>query len=111
MADTMEYGLHFSGDSRSVNLVMQDNVGSEDGAFVIKKVLNTDELMEAGIGSLISRVLASGELLKVSVACLVAMTPEVAYDFQIVGSEGESQCLATLAGPGTVWLQSTSYKA
>lgn len=71
-------------------------------------------LMHAG-GTLMQRTLAPGETLRVDTGCLVAMTPGVQYDMQLVGGikntifGGEGLFLATLAGPGDVWLQSLPF--
>jgi uncharacterized protein (TIGR00266 family) len=71
-------------------------------------------LMHAG-GTLMRRTLQPGETLRVDTGCLVAMTPGVHYDMQLVGGikntifGGEGLFLATLAGPGDVWLQSLPF--
>ena len=47
--------------------------------------------------------------------CLVALTPSVHYDVQFAGNiksalfGGEGLMLASLTGPGTVWLQSLPF--
>lgn len=63
-------------------------------------------------GTLVSRDLAPGELLRVDTGCVVAFTPTVDFDIQFVGGVksalfgGEGLFFATLRGPGRVWLQS-----
>ena len=63
-------------------------------------------------GTLVERELQPGELLRVDTGCLVAFTPNVDYDIQMVGGVksalfgGEGLFFATLRGPGRVWLQS-----
>ncbi|MGA9520806.1 MAG: AIM24 family protein, partial [Myxococcaceae bacterium] len=63
-------------------------------------------------GTLHERELQPGELLRVDTGCLVAFTPNVDYDIQMVGGVksalfgGEGLFFATLRGPGRVWLQS-----
>ncbi len=63
-------------------------------------------------GTLVERELQPGELLRVDTGCLVAFTPNVEYDIQMVGGVksalfgGEGLFFATLRGPGRVWLQS-----
>ncbi|HAQ41422.1 MAG TPA: TIGR00266 family protein, partial [Clostridiales bacterium] len=58
---------------------------------------------------------AYGEILKIDTGCLVAFTDGVDYDVQFVGNVknalfgGEGLFLATLKGPGTVWLQSLPF--
>jgi uncharacterized protein (TIGR00266 family) len=71
-------------------------------------------LMHAG-GTMMRRTLAAGETLRLDTGCLVAMTPSVDYDIQLVGGVkntlfgGEGLFLATLTGPGEVWLQSLPF--
>ena len=63
-------------------------------------------------GTIVERELAAGETLRVDTGCLVALQPSVSYDVQFVGSVktaffgGEGLFVATLTGPGHVWLQS-----
>ena len=66
-------------------------------------------------GTLEQRTLAAGETLRVDTGCIVAMTPGVDYDIQMAGGiktmlfGGEGLFLATLRGPGQVWLQSLPF--
>jgi uncharacterized protein (TIGR00266 family) len=66
-------------------------------------------------GTLMERVLAPGETLRVDTGCLVALAPTVTYDIQYVGKlktalfGGEGIFFATLTGPGKVWLQSLPF--
>jgi uncharacterized protein (TIGR00266 family) len=66
-------------------------------------------------GTLEERTLAAGEVLRVDTGCIVAMTKDVDYDIQMVGGiktmlfGGEGLFLATLRGPGKVWLQSLPF--
>ncbi len=70
--------------------------------------------MHAG-GTIIKKELAPGETLKLDTGCLVALTRTVNYDIQFAGNiksalfGGEGLVLATLTGPGTVWLQSLPF--
>jgi uncharacterized protein (TIGR00266 family) len=63
-------------------------------------------------GTVIEKNLAAGESLRVDTGCLVAFAPTVNYDIQFVGGfknalfGGEGLFLATLTGPGKVYLQS-----
>jgi uncharacterized protein (TIGR00266 family) len=83
--------------------------------FVMQK-LDGDGLafVHAG-GSILRRELQPGETLRVDTGCLVAYTPSVDFDIQYVGKiktalfGGEGLFLATLGGPGTVWLQSLPF--
>jgi uncharacterized protein (TIGR00266 family) len=71
-------------------------------------------LVHAG-GTLLKRTLAPGETLRLDTGCLVALTPSVNYDIQFVGGfknavfGGEGLFLATVTGPGDVWLQSLPF--
>jgi len=66
-------------------------------------------------GMLEERQLAAGEVLRVDTGCIVAFTPTVTYDIEMVGGiktalfGGEGLFLATLRGPGHVWLQSLPF--
>jgi uncharacterized protein (TIGR00266 family) len=83
--------------------------------FVMQK-LDGDGLafVHAG-GSILRRELQPGEVLRVDTGCVVAYTPSVDFDIQYVGKVktalfgGEGLFLATLSGPGTVWLQSLPF--
>jgi uncharacterized protein (TIGR00266 family) len=63
-------------------------------------------------GTLLEKVLAPGELLRVDTGCVVALQPSVNFDIQYVGKiksalfGGEGLFYATLQGPGRIWLQS-----
>lgn len=63
-------------------------------------------------GTLIEKKLAPGEVLRVDTGCLAAFSPSVDYDIQFIGGfknamfGGEGLFLASLTGPGTVYLQS-----
>ncbi len=66
-------------------------------------------------GTLEERTLAAGETLRIDTGCIVAMTPTVDYDIQLAGGiktllfGGEGLFLATLRGPGKVWVQSLPF--
>ncbi len=66
-------------------------------------------------GTIIEKQLKPGETLKLDTGCLVAMTNTVNYNIEMVGDiksalfGGEGLFLATLRGPGTVWLQSLPF--
>jgi uncharacterized protein (TIGR00266 family) len=71
-------------------------------------------LVHAG-GTLVEKLLAPGETIRLDTGCLVAMQPSVHYDIAFVGGiknavfGGEGLFLATLNGPGRVWLQSLPF--
>ena len=66
-------------------------------------------------GTVIRRELAAGETLRVDTGCLAAMDASVSYDIERAGNlksmvfGGEGLFLATLTGPGTVFLQSLPF--
>ena len=63
-------------------------------------------------GTLMLRDLGPGETLRVDTGCVVAYQPSVDFDIEYVGKiktavfGGEGLFLATLRGPGRIWLQS-----
>lgn len=91
-------------------------VGLFGGEGFIMQKLEGDGLafMHAG-GAIIKKELAPGETLKLDTGCLVALTKTVNYDIQFSGDVktalfgGEGLVLATLTGPGTIWLQSLPF--
>ncbi|MDK2892235.1 TIGR00266 family protein [Methanohalophilus sp.] len=66
-------------------------------------------------GTIVRKDLASGDTLRVDTGCLVAFSESVKYDIQFVGGfknalfGGEGVVLATVSGPGTVYLQSLPF--
>ncbi|MFV2007111.1 MAG: TIGR00266 family protein [Longimicrobiales bacterium] len=66
-------------------------------------------------GALIEKRLMPGEMLRIDTGCLVGMSQGVDYDIQFAGGfknalfGGEGLFLATLSGPGTVYLQSLPF--
>ena len=83
--------------------------------FILQK-LQGDGLafIHAG-GSIIKKELKNGESLRVDTGCLVAFSNTVHYDIQFVGGfknalfGGEGIFLATVTGPGTVFLQTLPF--
>ena len=102
----------------SVGIAFQKRlgVGLFGGEGFIMQRLEGDGLafMHAG-GAVIKKELSPGETLKLDTGCLVALTNSVHYDVQFMGNfknalfGGEGLALATLTGPGTVWLQSLPF--
>jgi uncharacterized protein (TIGR00266 family) len=88
-------------------------VGLFGGEGFIMERLQGDgwAFLHAG-GTILQRDLAAGEVLRVDTGCVVAYQPSVNFDIQFVGKVktalfgGEGLFLATLRGPGHVWLQS-----
>ena len=91
-------------------------VGLFGGEGFIMERLTGDGLafVHAG-GTLHDRTLAPGELIRVDTGCLVALQPSVNYDIQLQKGiknmffGGEGLFLATVTGPGDVWLQSLPF--
>jgi len=83
--------------------------------FIMQK-LEGDGLafVHAG-GTIHKKELLHGEKIRVDTGCLVAMTGEVNYNIEFVGGiktamfGGEGVFLATLQGPGSVWIQSLPF--
>lgn len=102
----------------SINIAFQKKIGVGffGGEGFIMQKLTGDGLafLHAG-GTIIKKQLAIGETLKLDTGCLVAITSGVDYDIQFTGNVksaifgGEGLFLATLRGPGTVWLQSLPF--
>lgn len=83
--------------------------------FILQK-LSGDGLafVHAG-GTIVEKQLKQGETLRIDTGCIVAFQPTVVYDIQMVSGfrnalfGGEGLFLATLRGPGTVYLQSLPF--
>lgn len=83
--------------------------------FILQK-LQGDGLafIHAG-GTIIKKVLSPGETLRIDSGCLVGFSSDIDYDFQFIGGfknvlfGGEGLFLATVKGPGTVYLQSLPF--
>lgn len=102
----------------SIGIAFQKRIGVGlfGGEGFIMQRLEGDGLafLHAG-GAIIQKELQPRETLKLDTGCLVAMTHTVDYDIQFAGNiktalfGGEGLALATLTGPGTVWLQSLPF--
>jgi uncharacterized protein (TIGR00266 family) len=83
--------------------------------FIMQK-LEGDGLafIHAG-GTIVERTLAPGERIDVDTGCVVALTDGVGFDVKPVGGiksmlfGGEGVFLATLTGPGKIWMQSLPF--
>ncbi len=80
--------------------------------FIMQRISGDGMVFIHASGTLAQIELRAGEHLKVDTGCLAALQPTVNYDVQYIGSlkttlfGGEGLFLASLKGPGTVWLQS-----
>src|SRR5688572_3370514 len=84
--------------------------------FIMQRLTGSGTVFIHASGTLASLELRAGEELKVDTGCLAALQTSVNYDVKYVGNlktsvlGGEGLFLATLKGPGTVWLQSLPLK-
>lgn len=80
--------------------------------FIMQRLTGSGTVFMHASGTLAELHLRAGEHLKVDTGCLAALQPSVNYDVQYIGSlktsllGGEGLFLASLRGPGKVWLQS-----
>jgi uncharacterized protein (TIGR00266 family) len=80
--------------------------------FIMQKLTGSGTVFIHASGTLAPLQLRAGEELKVDTGCLAALQTSVNYDVKYVGSlktsvlGGEGLFLASVKGPGTVWLQS-----
>ncbi|MDG5472566.1 TIGR00266 family protein [Jeotgalibacillus sp. ET6] len=83
--------------------------------FIMQKLEGDGMAFIHAGGTIHKRELFHGETIRVDTGCLVAMTGEVDYNIEFVGGVktamfgGEGVFLATLKGPGTVWIQSLPF--
>lgn len=100
-----------------VEIAFQKNMGAAlfggEGFIMQKLIGNRNAFIHSG-GTITRKELRPGEMLRVDTGCLVAMTSTIQYDIQFSGIKtalfsGEGLALATLTGPGTVWLQSLPF--
>ena len=102
----------------SIGIAFQKKIGVGlfGGEGFIMQRLQGDGLtfMHAG-GTIIKKELAAAEMLKIDTGCLVALSQSVSYDIQFAANlktalfGGEGLAVATLTGPGTVWMQSLPF--
>ncbi len=83
--------------------------------FILQRLTGDGLAFVHAGGTIHRRDLKAGETLRLDTGCLVALQPSVNYDIQMTGGikntifGGEGLFLATLTGPGTVWLQSLPF--
>lgn len=83
--------------------------------FILQRLTGDGIAFVHAGGTIHRRELQTGETLRLDTGCLVAFQPSVQYDIKMVGGiknaifGGEGLFLATLQGPGTVWLQSLPF--
>ncbi len=83
--------------------------------FIMQKLEGDGMVFIHAGGTIVERELIAGERLDVDTGCVVAMTSTVNFDIKSVGSVksalfgGEGVFLATLTGPGKIWIQSLPF--
>ncbi len=104
------------GVSVGIEFQRRIGVGLFGGEGFIMQKLEGDGMsfVHAG-GTIIERELSSTDILRVDTGCLVAFTQTVDYNIEMVKGirnaffGGEGLFLATLRGPGKVWIQSMPF--
>lgn len=83
--------------------------------FILQRLTGDGMAFVHAGGTIIEKELQRGETLRVDTGCMVAIAPTVDYDINFVGGfknalfGGEGLFLATLTGPGKVYLQSLPF--
>lgn len=83
--------------------------------FIVQKLEGDGWVFVHAGGTVVERELKSGERLDVDTGCVVAFHDTVSMDVRMVGGiksmffGGEGMFLATLTGPGKIWLQSLPF--
>ncbi len=83
--------------------------------FILQRLTGDGTAFVHAGGTIHRRELEAGETLRLDTGCLVALQPSVDYDIRMTGGiknsifGGEGLFLATLRGPGAVWLQSLPF--
>ncbi len=83
--------------------------------FILQRLTGQGLAFVHAGGTILKRELKPGERLRVDTGCLVAFEPSVDYDVQMIGGfknalfGGEGLFVATITGPGTVYLQSLPF--
>ncbi|MFT6397414.1 MAG: hypothetical protein ACJAYU_002167 [Bradymonadia bacterium] len=102
----------------SIGIELQRKLGAGlfgGEGFILQKLTGDGLAFVHAGGVLVSRELQAGETLRVDTGCVVAFTPSVNYDIQLQKGiksmvfGGEGLFLATLTGPGRVWMQSLPF--
>ena len=83
--------------------------------FIMQRLTGDGMVFLNAGGTIIKKTLAEGEMIKLDTGCLVAMSETVNYDVEMQNNikngllGGEGLFLATLTGPGEVWMQSLPF--
>ena len=101
-----------------VGIAFQKKIGAAlfgGEGFIMQRLTGDGVAMIHAGGTILEKELGHGETLKLDTGCLVALMPTVSYDIQFAGGiknalfGGEGLFLATLTGPGKVWMQSLPF--
>ncbi len=88
---------------------------SEDKDDIMLSLEGNGVIFLHAAGTGIKKNLQAGQSLELETSCLVAMTSGIAYSFRLAKNNhpgiygGSGLALATLKGPGSIWLQSISF--
>ncbi len=83
--------------------------------FILQKLEGDGMAFLHSGGTIIERELRDGEIIRLDTGCLVAMEQDVEYNIERAGSlksmffGGEGLFLATLEGPGKIWIQTLPF--
>ncbi|MBN2367450.1 TIGR00266 family protein [Candidatus Woesearchaeota archaeon] len=83
--------------------------------FILQRLSGKGKAFVHAGGTIIEKDLKAGETLRVDTGCLVGFKPSIDYDIKFIGGfknalfGGEGIFLATLTGPGKVYLQSLPF--
>src|SRR6185295_2463270 len=83
--------------------------------FILQRLEGTGECFIHSGGTIVPLELKAGEKVRVDTGCLVAFEPTVDYDIELVGGiktalfGGEGLFLASMTGPGRVWIQTLPF--
>lgn len=83
--------------------------------FIMQRITGDGIAFVHAGGCICRKELDPGETLRLDTGCLVALQPTVNYDIQLAGGiktmmfGGEGLFVATLTGPGSVWMQSMPF--
>ena len=102
----------------NIDLYLQKKLGAGlfgGEGFIMQRLTGDGVVFLNAGGTIIKKQLAEGETIKIDTGCLVAMSETVDYDVALQNDikngllGGEGLFLATLTGPGEVWLQSLPF--
>ena len=102
----------------NIDLYLQKKLGAGlfgGEGFIMQRLTGDGVVFLNAGGTIIKKTLGPGEMIKLDTGCLVAMSETVNYDVAIQNDikngflGGEGLFLATLTGPGEVWLQSLPF--